>query len=87
MAVGLDIGPNDEVRGITTFFGITFRCAAAVLTTGTFMNGTIWVGRQSMSAGRCVRVQTGWLDGIGSSGSESGWLAGWKVFEHLGWVG
>lgn len=35
-----------------TFFGITFRCRAAVVTTGTFMNGRIWVGRQSMPAGR-----------------------------------
>jgi tRNA uridine 5-carboxymethylaminomethyl modification enzyme len=52
MAVSLDIGPNDEVRGVSTYFGITFRCKAAVLTTGTFMNGRIWVGRQSMSAGR-----------------------------------
>jgi tRNA U34 5-carboxymethylaminomethyl modifying enzyme MnmG/GidA len=54
MAVGLDIGPNEELRGVTTYFGITFRCRAAVLTTGTFMNGLIWVGRQSMPAGRCV---------------------------------
>lgn len=52
MAVDLEIGPNDEVRGVKTFFGITFICKAAVLTTGTFMNGTIWVGRHSMSAGR-----------------------------------
>ncbi|KXZ56465.1 hypothetical protein GPECTOR_1g416 [Gonium pectorale] len=52
MVVGLDVGPNDEVRGVKTYFGITFRARAVVLTTGTFMNGTIWVGRQSMSAGR-----------------------------------
>eukprot|EP00983_Pelagomonas_calceolata_P099086 1158421-Pelagomonas_calceolata.AAC.5 len=55
MAVGLEIGPNDEVRGVRTYFGMTFRCRAAVLTTGTFMNGVIWVGRQSMPAGRQVR--------------------------------
>lgn len=52
MVVGLDVGPNDEVRGVKTFFGITFRCRSVVLTTGTFMNGLIWVGRQSMPAGR-----------------------------------
>ncbi|KAF5838082.1 glucose inhibited division protein A-domain-containing protein [Dunaliella salina] len=52
MAVGLEVGPNDEVRGVTTYFGMTFWCRAAVLTTGTFMNGVIWVGRQSMPAGR-----------------------------------
>ena len=53
MAVGLDIGPNDELRGVRTYFGITFRCSAAVVTTGTFMNGKIWVGKMSMPAGRC----------------------------------
>lgn len=52
MAVGLDLGPNDEVQGVKTFFGLSFRCRAAVVTTGTFMNGRIWVGRQSMPAGR-----------------------------------
>ena len=38
--------------GVKTHFGITFRCKAAVLTTGTFMNGRIWVGRASLPAGR-----------------------------------
>lgn len=52
MAVDLCFGPNDEVTGVRTFFGLTFRCRAAVLTTGTFMNGRIWVGRQSMPSGR-----------------------------------
>jgi len=53
MAVGLELdGNNDTVTGVRTYFGITFKCSAAVLTTGTFMNGLIWVGRQSMPAGR-----------------------------------
>lgn len=52
MAVDIDVGPNDEVRGVRTYFGLTFRCRAAVVTTGTFMNGRIWVGRQSMASGR-----------------------------------
>ena len=52
MAVGLELGPNEEVAGVRTYFGITFACRAAVLTTGTFMNGRIWVGRTSMPAGR-----------------------------------
>ncbi|KAK9863497.1 hypothetical protein WJX84_000775 [Apatococcus fuscideae] len=52
MATGLDLGPNDEVTGVRTFFGIRFACRAAVLTTGTFMNGRIWVGKASMPAGR-----------------------------------
>ncbi|KAL4425221.1 hypothetical protein ABPG75_009237 [Micractinium tetrahymenae] len=52
MVTSVEVGPNDDVTGVTTYFGITFRCRAAVLTTGTFMNGQIWVGRKSMAAGR-----------------------------------
>lgn len=52
MVTGLDIGPNDEVRGVQTFFGMNFAAKGVVLTTGTFMNGRIWVGRASMAAGR-----------------------------------
>lgn len=52
MATGLELDANGGVAGVRTFFGITFRCRAAVLTTGTFMNGRIWVGRASMPAGR-----------------------------------
>jgi tRNA uridine 5-carboxymethylaminomethyl modification enzyme len=52
MAVGLEVGPNDEVVGVRTYWGLAFRAPAVVLTTGTFMNGRIWVGRASMPAGR-----------------------------------
>lgn len=75
MAVDVEIGPNDEVRGVKTYFGITFRCRAAVLTTGTFMNGTIWVGRQSMSAGRAgEQASTGMTEALQSLGYELGRL-------------
>lgn len=43
---------NDTVHGVETFFGMKFRCLSVVLTTGTFMNGVIWVGKQSLPAGR-----------------------------------
>lgn len=62
MAVGVEVGPNEEVVGVTTYFGVTFRCRAAVLTTGTFMNGQIWVGRRSMAAGRAGER---WGAGVG----------------------
>jgi hypothetical protein len=54
MAVDLAMGPNDEVEGIVTHFGMCFGAKAVVLTTGTFMNGTIWVGRKQLPAGRCA---------------------------------
>ena len=50
---------SPQVQGVRTFFGISFRCRAAVLTTGTFMNGRIWVGRMSMPAGRWASAR--WL--------------------------
>jgi len=52
MVTELLVGPNDDVQGVKTFFGISFLAPAVVLTTGTFMNGKIWVGKQSMAAGR-----------------------------------
>ncbi len=40
------------VKGIKTYFGSVFNAKAVVLTTGTFLGGRIWIGNQSMSAGR-----------------------------------
>lgn len=46
MVTSVEVDANDEVCGVSTFFGITFACKAAVLTTGTFMNGQAraWFG-------------------------------------------
>ncbi|WP_338441037.1 tRNA uridine-5-carboxymethylaminomethyl(34) synthesis enzyme MnmG [Synechococcus elongatus IITB4] len=52
MVTDLLIGPNDEVQGVETYFGSTFRAKAVILTTGTFLGGCIWVGNKSMPAGR-----------------------------------
>ena len=41
-----------SVKGIKTYFGSVFHAKAVVLTTGTFLGGRIWIGNQSMSAGR-----------------------------------
>ena len=43
---------NGEVVGVTTFFGAAFQAKTVILTTGTFLGGTIWVGGKSMPAGR-----------------------------------
>ncbi len=40
------------IKGIKTYFGSVFYANAVVLTTGTFLGGRIWIGNQSMSAGR-----------------------------------
>lgn len=52
MATRVVLSSNGEAEGIETFFGMNFSAKAVVLTTGTFMNGTIWVGRKAMPAGR-----------------------------------
>lgn len=110
------MGPNDDVAGVKTFFGVTFRCKSLVLTTGTFMarlappappvpppaaphrrrcaldhpsslvadtrtcppsppfaqNGIIWVGRQSMAAGRAGEAPSiGLTEDLVSKGFEA----------------
>ncbi len=40
------------IRGVRTYFGSIYSAEAVILTTGTFLGGQIWVGGQSMSAGR-----------------------------------
>jgi len=52
MVTRLMLGSNDEVEGVETHFGAQFFAPSVVLTTGTFMNGRIWVGRQTLEAGR-----------------------------------
>jgi tRNA uridine 5-carboxymethylaminomethyl modification enzyme len=46
--------PGEEARvlGVSTYFGSTYGAGAVILTTGTFLGGQIWVGNQSMPAGR-----------------------------------
>jgi tRNA uridine 5-carboxymethylaminomethyl modification enzyme len=52
MVTDLILGRNDEVIGVRTYFGVNFAAQAVILTTGTFLGGRIWVGKQSMAAGR-----------------------------------
>jgi len=52
MVTDLILGPNEEVRGVETYFGAAFEAKSVVLTTGTFLGGKIWVGNKSMPAGR-----------------------------------
>jgi tRNA uridine 5-carboxymethylaminomethyl modification enzyme len=34
MVTDLVLGPNDEVVGVETYFGVAFKCQAVILTTG-----------------------------------------------------
>lgn len=52
MVVDISLDANDAVSDVKTFFGMTFHARSVVLTTGTFMNGVIWIGNQSLPAGR-----------------------------------
>ena len=45
-------GPAARIRGVRTYFGSVYGAKAVVLTAGTFLGGRIWVGHQSMAAGR-----------------------------------
>ena len=55
MVTGLETtGEADQQRisGIRTYFGSVYGSDAVILTAGTFLGGRIWVGHQSMAAGR-----------------------------------
>ncbi|MEB3166165.1 MAG: tRNA uridine-5-carboxymethylaminomethyl(34) synthesis enzyme MnmG [Cyanobacteriota bacterium] len=41
-----------RITGVRTYFGSRYDADAVILTTGTFLGGQIWVGHQSMAAGR-----------------------------------
>jgi tRNA uridine 5-carboxymethylaminomethyl modification enzyme len=58
MVTGLEVDGDPatagqaRITGIRTYFGSVYGAQAVVLTAGTFLGGRIWVGHQSMSAGR-----------------------------------
>ncbi len=51
MVTGLEV-EEGRIRGVRTYFGSVYGAPAVILTAGTFLGGQIWVGNQSMSAGR-----------------------------------
>ena len=51
MVTGLVV-EDAAIRCVRTYFGSTYSAGAVILTAGTFLGGQIWVGHQSMSAGR-----------------------------------
>lgn len=75
MVTDLVLGPNDEVVGVETYFGVAFKCKTVILTTGTFLGGTIWIGDKSMAAGRAGEfAATGLTNTLNRLGFETGRL-------------
>lgn len=75
MATDLVLGKNNQIIGLETHFGMTFGCKAVILTTGTFLNGTIWVGKKSLSAGRAGEpAAIGMSETLNRLGFETGRL-------------
>ncbi len=75
MVTDLVLGKNEEVIGVETYFGVAFGCRAVVLTTGTFLGGTIWVGNKSMAAGRAGEfAAVGLTETLNRLGFETGRL-------------
>lgn len=75
MVTDLVLGKNEEILGIQTYFGTCFQAQAVILTTGTFLGGKIWIGSQSMSAGRAGEfAAVGLTDTLNRLGFETGRL-------------
>ncbi|MDC3160479.1 tRNA uridine-5-carboxymethylaminomethyl(34) synthesis enzyme MnmG [Prochlorococcus sp. AH-716-G04] len=41
-----------KIKGVKTFFGTYYSTKSIIITAGTFLEGRIWIGNKSMSAGR-----------------------------------
>ena len=64
-----------RIHGVGTYFGSRYGAEAVVLTTGTFLQGRIWIGGRSQSAGRAGEAAaTGLTDALQRLGLEMGRL-------------
>ncbi len=64
---------NKKVIGVKTRMGVTFKANAVILTNGTFLNGLIHIGRQSISGGR-ISEQASF--GLSEQIAELGFITG-----------
>jgi tRNA uridine 5-carboxymethylaminomethyl modification enzyme len=83
MVTGLEVEgtPGGEgtaqarVTGVRTYFGSRYGAGAVILTAGTFLGGRIWVGDQSMAAGRAgEQAAEGLTEALQALGFELGRL-------------
>ena len=49
---GIEKNIRKKIKGVKTFFGSSYSAKAIIITAGTFLEGRIWIGNKSMSAGR-----------------------------------
>ena len=52
MVFDIILTKDKKVKGIKTYFGGFIQSKAVIITTGTFLGGTIWIGSKKISAGR-----------------------------------
>ena len=72
MAVGFVV-KGDKVVGVKTSMGIEIPCASVVVTSGTFLNGTIHIGDQQFGGGRIgEKASFGITEQLVDLGFESG---------------
>lgn len=72
---GEDGDGGARVTGVRTYFGSTYSAGAVILTAGTFLGGRIWVGNQSMAAGRAgEQAAEGLTEALQALGFELGRL-------------
>jgi len=75
MVTDLVLAGDEEVLGVKTYFGSQYGAKAVILTTGTFLGGCIWVGNQSMPAGRAGEfAAVGLTETLQKLGFETGRL-------------
>ncbi|MCB9262456.1 MAG: tRNA uridine-5-carboxymethylaminomethyl(34) synthesis enzyme MnmG [Flavobacteriales bacterium] len=64
---------NNKVHGVVTSLGFTFDSKSVILTSGTFMNGLIHIGKTQLSGGRMAeKASKGITEQLVSFGFESG---------------
>ena len=74
MVTGLVV-EDAAIQGVRTYFGSTYSAGAVILTAGTFLGGQIWVGHQSMSAGRAgEQAAEGLTEALQELGFQTGRL-------------